>query len=273
MAAFVKKFSNLAGVVGGAGLVGTFLYNSCTFLVQPGERAIIFDRYRGVKPKVYGEGLHLRLGGLQWPITYNIRITPTVHKTETASKDLQTVRLAVRMLHQPSIPKLGEIYQNVGTDYSKTILPSIGNEVLKAVVADFDADELVTQREAVSADIRARLIKRAKYYNIILKDVSITSIEFSPEYTDAIEQKQVEQQLAEREKFQVERKRQEQLASVIRVEGETEAGRLISEAMKISPEFLELRRIEAARRIAKYLARSRSVVYVPNKGNLLLNVQ
>jgi len=47
-----------------------------------------------------------------------------------------------------------------------------------AVVAEYDADELVTQREAVSADIRERLILRAQNYNIILRDVSITNLEF-----------------------------------------------------------------------------------------------
>ena len=133
-----------------------------------------------------------------------------------------------------------------------------------AVVAEFDADELVTQREHVSRDIRDRLIRRAENYNIVFRDVSITKLEFrlrfipdsskestfslssthfcfSPEYTAAIERKQVEQQIAERQKFVVERAKQEKMAAVIRVEGETEAGRLISEAMQISPEFLELR--------------------------------
>tara|TARA_R110002050_G_scaffold51140_5_gene117809 strand:- start:951 stop:1277 length:327 start_codon:yes stop_codon:yes gene_type:complete len=107
---------------------------------------------------------------------------------------------------------------------------------------------------------------------IVLIDISNDYFN-SPEYTAAIERKQVEQQIAERQRFLVEKAKQEKLASVIRVEGETEAGRLISEAMQVSPEFLELRRIEAAKKIAAYLSRSRNVVYVPNKGNLLLNVQ
>ena len=71
--------------------------------------------------------------------------------------------------------------------------------------------------------------------------------QISPEYTAAIERKQVEQQIAERQRFVVEKAKQEKLATVIRIEGETEAGRLISEAMMISPEFLELRKIEASK--------------------------
>jgi hypothetical protein len=94
----------------------------------------------------------------------------------------------------------------------------------------------------------------------------------SPEYTAAIERKQVQQQVAERQKFVVERSRQESLAAFIRIEGETEAGRMITEAMRISPEYLELRKIEASKRIAEYLARSRNIVYVPNNGSFLLNL-
>ena len=78
----------------------------------------------------------------------------------------------------------------------------------------------------------------------------------SPEYTAAIERKQVEQQIAERQRFVVEKAKQEKLATVIRIEGETEAGRLISEAMKISPEFLELRKIEASKVLETIWGRS-----------------
>jgi hypothetical protein len=78
----------------------------------------------------------------------------------------------------------------------------------------------------------------------------------SPEYTAAIERKQVEQQIAERQRFVVEKAKQEKMATVIRIEGETEAGRLISEAMKISPEFLELRKIEASKVFSSPMAAS-----------------
>mmetsp|Transcript_16177 Transcript_16177/g.22429 ORF Transcript_16177/g.22429 Transcript_16177/m.22429 type:complete len:274 (-) Transcript_16177:62-883(-) len=269
----VNKLLDATMKIAGAGLTVALLGNQATFVVEPGHSGVVFDRFQGVKEKVYGEGLHFVVPFLQWPIIYDTRITPSLHRTETASKDLQTIRLFVRLLHQPVVEKLPWIFSQVGTDYAERILPSIGNEVLKAVVAEFDADELVTQREAVSCDIRDRLIKRAEHYNIILRDVSITKLEFSPEYTAAIERKQVEQQIAERQKFIVEKSKQEKLAAVIRVEGETEAGRLLSEAMKISPEFLELRKIEAAKKIAEYLARSQRVVYLPNNGgNLLLNI-
>jgi regulator of protease activity HflC (stomatin/prohibitin superfamily) len=88
----------------------------------------------------------------------------------------------------------------------------------------------------------------------------------------AIEHKQVAQQIAMRQKFLVEKAKQEKQAEVIIAEGETEAGRLISEAYMQGNEFLQLRRIEAARDIARHLSRSRNVVYLPSNGNMLMSL-
>lgn len=154
--------------------------------------------------------------------------------------------------------------QSLGQDYDERVLPSIGNEVLKAIVAQFDAAELITQREAVSNRIRTDLMRRAAEFNIALEDVSITHMTFGREFTRAVEQKQIAQQDAERARFIVEKAEQERQANVIRAEGEAESADIISKAVaKAGNGLIMIRRIEASREIAQTLAGNPNVTYLP----------
>lgn len=69
------------------------------------------------------------------------------------------VSITLRVLSRPDVQHLSRIYQTLGLDYDERVLPSIGNEVLKAIVAQFDAAELITQREVVRAEIRGHVIE------------------------------------------------------------------------------------------------------------------
>lgn len=80
------------------------------------------------------------------------------------------------MLTRPSVDSLPKLFKTLGLDYGDRVLPSICNEVLKAVVAQYDAAELLTLRDQVSYKIRDGLQTRAKEFNIELDDVSITHV-------------------------------------------------------------------------------------------------
>eukprot|EP01090_Pellita_catalonica_P010213 TRINITY_DN21675_c0_g1_i1.p1 TRINITY_DN21675_c0_g1~~TRINITY_DN21675_c0_g1_i1.p1 ORF type:complete len:294 (+),score=48.30 TRINITY_DN21675_c0_g1_i1:35-883(+) len=259
---------------GGIGLSGIgYLLNMSMYTVDGGERALIFDKLRdGTMPEVIRPGLHFLIPWVQKPIIYDVRITPYNIRTETGTKDLQNVSLTLRVLHRPRKKHLQTIFKDLGLDYKRKVLDSIGIEVLKHVVAQYNAGELVTSRQLVSSEIRRRLVKRANKFGIKLHDVSLTHLNFSAEFVRAIESKQVAQQYAEREKFVVEKNKQEKTAKIILAQGEAEAARMIAKAMQSGPAYITLRRIEAARDIAELLSRSRNVVYVPGSGNMLLNL-
>ncbi|KAJ1663448.1 Prohibitin-1, subunit of the prohibitin complex (Phb1p-Phb2p) [Coemansia sp. RSA 1813] len=252
---------------------------ACIYDVKGGQRAVIFDRLQGVKQTVTSEGTHFLIPWLQRAIIFDVRTRPRLISTTTGSKDMQMVSLSLRVLQRPSIPNLPRLYQNLGLDYDERVLPSIGNEVLKSVVAQFDASELITQRDIVSARIREELLARAQEFNIELDDVSITHMTFGKEFTVAVEKKQIAQQEAERARFVVEKAEQEKQAAIIRAEGEAEAAESISKALtKAGPGLVKLRRIEASREIAETLAAARSVTYLPSNGaqgsnnQMLLNI-
>ena len=255
-------------IAGTAGVVNTALYN-----VDGGRRAVIFDRFTGVKPGVTGEGTHFLIPWVQRPIIFDIRSRPRSVPTITGSKDLQNVNITLRILFRPIADQLPNIYTNLGVDYDERVLPSIVNEVLKATVAQYDAGELITQREFVSQKVSDDLTARASQFGLILDDISITHLTFGREFTEAVEMKQVAQQEAEKARYTVEREEQRKRAAVIRAEGETSAAKLLATAFGEAGEGLvELRKIEASEDIAYQLSQSPNVVYLPEQQNTLLSL-
>ncbi|KAL1916237.1 uncharacterized protein VTP21DRAFT_5854 [Calcarisporiella thermophila] len=259
-----------SGVLLGLGAVG-YGINASLFNVDGGHRGIKYSRIFGVQPTIFSEGTHLAIPWFETPIIYDVRAKPTTIASLTGTKDLQMVNISCRVLSRPSVDALPTIYRNLGHDYDERVLPSIVNEVLKSVVAQFNASQLITQRERVSRLVRENLTRRALRFNIVLDDVSITHVTFSPEFAHAVEAKQIAQQEAQRAAFVVDRARQEKQSTIIKAQGEAKSAELIGEAIKNKPGFLELRRIETAREIAATLARSPNKVLLDSE-TLLLNV-
>lgn len=270
--AAMSLLTNIARAAFGLGVAATAV-NSSIYTVDGGQRAVLMDRLRGVIDQPIGEGTHFLIPLLQTPNIFDIRTKPHTFSSISGTKDLQMVNLTLRVLSRPQESKLPTIYKELGLEYDEKVLPSIGNEILKAVVAQFNADQLLTERPKVSALVRDSLTKRAQDFNIVLDDVAITHLSYGHEFSRAVEAKQVAQQEAERSKYVVAKADQERRAAIIRAEGESESAKLISDATKESGMgLIELRKIEASREVAATLSKSPNVAYLPKDNNLLLGL-
>lgn len=265
-------FTRIGQIGFGVAVVGGVV-NSALYNVDAGHRAVIFDRFAGVKDTVIGEGTHFFIPWVQRPIIFDARTRPRNVPVITGSKDLQTVNITLRVLFHPMSQELPRIFTTLGIDYEDRVLPSITNEVLKAVVAQYDAGELITHREKVSRNVSEQLTERSAQFGLILDDISITHLTFGKEFTQAVELKQVAQQEAERAKFLVEKAEQEKKAAIISADGDASAATLLAKSFGEAGEGLvELRRIEAAEDIAYRLAKNRNVAYLPSNQTTLLSL-
>jgi regulator of protease activity HflC (stomatin/prohibitin superfamily) len=219
-----------------------FLFLRPWVQIGAGERGVVLN-FGAVQENVLGEGLHFRIPVVQKVVPMDVKVQKVVTDAAAASSDLQEVSLSVALNYHIIPDKPNVVYQTIGIHFKERIIDPAIQEVMKAVTAKYTAEQLITERPAVSEAMRVALTERLMTHNIAVDAFSIVSFSFSKAFTEAIEAKQTAEQLALKAKRDLERVRIEAEQKVTAAKAEAEALRL--QRANISPDLIELRRVEA----------------------------
>ncbi|MEG4322946.1 MULTISPECIES: prohibitin family protein [unclassified Microcoleus] len=212
-------------------------------IVGAGQRGVIM-RFGKVDNAILDEGIHPIFPIVTSVKTLSVRVQKTDLKADAASKDLQKIStdLAINWNIDPA--KVNQVFQQVGDEEQivNSILSPAISEVLKAATSKKTAEEIITKRTELKTEIDNSLKKRLAPYGIIIRDVSLVNFGFSPEFSKAIEAKQIAEQEAKQAEFTVKKATQDAQAQINRAKGQAEAQRL--QRQTLTPEILQQQAIE-----------------------------
>ena len=220
-----------------------FLAANSFAVVPVGSTGILLTFGRVEDGSTLSEGLHMKLPFIQRIVSLDNRVQKLELDTEAFSKDIQTVsaKLAVNYRLRPEMSFA--VYRTQGTHYEQNIIVPATHEVLKSVCAQYTAEELISKRADSSDMMRDELDAKLTDMGITIIDFNIIDFDFSPEFINAVESKQVAEQVkkkaatenetaiaqAEREK-QVAIKQSEAEAEQTRIQAEAQAEKVRIEA-------------------------------------------
>ena len=173
-------------------LVIAFL--SASYVVIPAGHTGVALTFGKVEDTVLQEGLHFKVPFVQKIAVMDNRIVKLDVNTEAFSKDLQTITTVVAVNYHVGKENSQTVYKNVGLNFEEVLITPAVNEVLKAVTAKYTAVELVSSRAEVSMLLDDGLNEKLNGYGIFINELNIINWDFSEEYINAVEAKQVAEQ-------------------------------------------------------------------------------
>jgi prohibitin 2 len=239
--ALVKKGPSRLIVIAGA-IFFVLIFFRPWVQVGAGQRGIVLN-FGAVQKQVLEEGLHIRIPVMQDVILMDVKLQKAETDAAAASADLQDVTSRVALNYHIVPDKANIVYQKIGVQFKERLIDPAILEVVKAVTAKYSAEELITKRPAVSEAMRAALADRLIANNIAVDAFSIVTFSFSKIFTEAIESKQTAEQLALKAKRDLARIKIEAEQKITAARAEAESLRL--QRTNISPDLIELRKIEA----------------------------
>jgi prohibitin 2 len=226
------------------GLIGVgVLFGSACAVVPAGHRGVQLQQ-SAVTGAILNEGWHIQAPFLQRVEVLSVQTQAYHSKASAASRNLQAVDTEVTLTYKLDPQRVAEVYQNLGIGYEGRIVAPAILEKVKAVTAEFEAERLITERSRVRQEIEDSIRTYLRQFGIEVVSVQLTNFDFSKEFNDSIEKKQVAEQRALTAKNDLDRIRIEAEQRISQAKGEAEAIRIQGEALQNNPRLVELEAVK-----------------------------
>ncbi len=221
--------------------IGVFVFFAvilffASFAVVGAGNVGVITRFGAVN-RVLNPGLNFKMPIIESMALMETRTQKEQVDARAASKDLQEVQSTIALNFHLRAEKAVVVYQNIGTQYKERIIDPAIQEAFKATTAKFTATELITKREAVKQEALKHLKERLNVFNVIVDDFNIVNFDFSSDFNQSIEAKQVAQQNFERARI-------EATTATTQAQGQAEAQAILRNSGSLSPEYLQFLAIQ-----------------------------
>ncbi len=192
-------------------------------------------RFGKIVDSSLNEGLNLKIPYIEQIQKVNIKVQKSEITVESSTKDMQTIMTTIATNYRVDSKKASNLYKTVGNNYEVIVLEPAIKESIKSAIAKYNAEEITTKRSEVSQNCLTALQEKVEKYGIIVEDFNLTDFNFSPEYTKAIEEKQVAEQKLQKTKLEAE-------AKIVEAEATRKANDLLKQSLTselITKQFIE----------------------------------
>lgn len=217
------------------------LSTACT-VVSPTERAVRYN-FGALSDDVLQPGTHVWIPYVAGSKTIDLRIQKLEIHTSSGTKDQQEVGTSVTLNIQVDAAKVVELVKKFGSEENAIdqIIPMV-KEAVNGQVSKYSAKEVLTKRAELKAGIEQEAKDELLKYGIILHTVSVTDLQYSKEYSDAIEQAQIAEQKAKQAEYKTVQVENEAKAAIAKARGEAEANRMKQQT--ITPLLVQLEAVQ-----------------------------
>jgi regulator of protease activity HflC (stomatin/prohibitin superfamily) len=218
-------------------------------IVQAGHRGVVL--YAGaVENRVLSEGVHFIIPFAEQVIPLEVRTLKFVANASAASNDLQQVQTVIALNYHLNPADVNKVYQQLGPDYADRVIAPTIQESVKASVAKYNAEELITKRAIVKDVIASAIRNSLSAKDIVVETIFITDFSFSPAFSSQVEDKVVafQKYLTELNNLRgiqvvanqtVVQAQAQAKANIAKASGESQAIKIITSQLRQDPQYLQ----------------------------------